>query len=123
MSNNENVTGIINNNTEFEFTYNANALEWGYYYNIEQSVDANASATMFYACGAEGSGTGCEGNVYYNFTDQNGNTQSISLYYQDPFIGSNIFKISVPPGMTGSATPNVPSGSVTVVWTVSGSPT
>jgi len=119
----DSLNGIITNNTEFEFTYSANDTELGRYYNVEQSVDANASAMMFYAVPDEGSGTGSEGNVYYNFTDQNGNTQSISLYYQDPFLGSNIFKISVPPGMTGSATPSGSGSAVTVVWTVSGSPT
>lgn len=119
MSQHENVTATLTNNTQYTFVYASVDTAWGNYYNQATTIGPNMSVVVFFAIGAEGSATGCQGNVVYNFVDQNGNTDSIGLSYEDPYSGSNSFSITVPSGMTGSATQ--PSGGpVAVTYTVGG---
>ena len=120
MSQNENVTASLQNNTQYTLTYQSVNVEWGNYYNHGTTIDANSTVDIFYAVGAEGSGTGCQGSVIYGFTDQNGHQQTITLTYEDPYIGSNSFGVTnLPNGLSGSA--NQPSGGpVTVTFSLSG---
>lgn len=123
MSQNENVTAQLANNTQYTLTYQSSNQEWGNFYLKNQTIDPNSSVAIFYAVGAEGSGTGCEGSVIYGFTDQFGNQQTITLTYSDPYIGSNSFGVpSTPSGVTGSA--NQPGGGpVNVTYTIGGAVT
>jgi hypothetical protein len=123
LSENENVTASIQNDTQYTLVYSKVNTLWGNYYNHGTTVGPNTTVDVFYAVGAEGAGTGCQGSVIYNFTDQNGNQQSITLSYEDPYIGDNSFQVpELPAGMKGSA--NQPSGGpVTVTYTISGSVT
>jgi len=117
----ETVTASLANNTPYTLTYQSSSQELGNFYTKNQTIAAGAEAAVFYAAGVGGgSDTGCEGAVVYNFTDGNGNTQSITLCYKDPFFGSNAFTVTCPSGMSGSA--NQPqSGSVVITYTVGGS--
>jgi hypothetical protein len=114
MSQNENVTASITNNTDYTIKYQSVDVLWGNYYNKNTTIDPHSTTAIFYAVGAEGSGTGCQGNVTYGFTDQNGNAQTFVLTYEDPYSGSNSFgTASLPNGITGSS--NDPQGGPVVV--------
>ncbi|HEU4886459.1 MAG TPA: hypothetical protein VFV49_01135 [Thermoanaerobaculia bacterium] len=122
MSQNNNVTATIVNNSGYNLTYDTQNVDWGYVTINANTVDSGTSSQQaFYAVGAQGSGTGCSGNVTYTFTDGNGNQQDVTFYYDDPYIGSNSFSITVPPGMTQSASGPSKGDSVTVSYTIGGS--
>ena len=114
------VTAMLVNNSPYDLKYESASVVWGNYYNKSTSVPPDSTLEIFYAIGLGGAPTGCQGTVTWAITDQNGNSQDITLTYKDTYTGPNSFGITVPSGMTGSATQ--PQGDeVTVTYTVGGS--
>lgn len=99
MSETCNVTATLNNQTDYVLNYVSQNTVWGNGAAISgASVCPGASLQIFYAHGAQGTATGCQGTVLYQFTDQNGIAQSVTLAYADPFSGSHSFSATVPSG-------------------------
>jgi|SRR5579864_6620217 len=119
MSEAENVTATLQNNTQYTLYYQSVNVEWGNYYNKNTTIDPKSAAAIFYAVGAEGAATGCQGTVIYEFKDQYGHTQTVTLTYEDPYIGDNSFSTVVPAGMTED-TPQPQGTSVTITYTIGG---
>jgi len=119
-----NITATIDNQTQYALTFDTNSTVWGYFSDSgtgdNSQVPANSQLQVFTAWGAEGSGTGCQGQVTYTFTDQNNNPQDITLFYKDPYTGDNAFSATVPGGL--SCTNNGPThgDTVSVIYTISG---
>lgn len=99
MSNNNVVTATIFNFTTYDLGYDTQNVQWGSVNINDKTVGGQVSAQAFTAQGAEGSGTGCAGSVVYNFVDQKGNTQDVTFFYNDPYIGTNTGSITAPAGI------------------------
>jgi hypothetical protein len=122
MSNACNVTATIENLTSYTLTFVNNIVQWGYFNLNGNSVPPNTSNQGFYAYGAEGSATGCQGSATYSFTDAAGHLQEVTFYYSVPWNveTDNEYSATVPGGLT--CTNNGPSsGDHTIcTYTLSG---
>jgi hypothetical protein len=127
MSENNNVTATIDNQTTYTLNYDSNNVSWGYVTTSGPDnstvIPPGSQLQVFYAWGAEGSGTGCQGNLTYGFTDQNNNSQELTLFYKDPYnLGTdNEFSATVPSGLTCTNNGPTHGDSVAVTYTISGS--
>ena len=82
-----------------------------------QSIPANTS-TPAWEVDSDGFATGVEGTVIYNF--QSDSSQLVSLYFDNPFEGSNTFSGQAPVGYAVSTT--VTGGNnASIVYTLTGS--
>jgi len=119
MSNAESVQAMLQNNTQYTIKYQSVTVEFGRYYNKNTTIAPNSTGQIFYASAVTIT-SGCVGAVIYNFVDQHGNTQIVTLTYSDPFEGANSFTVAVPNGMTGSV-PAPQGNQVLVTYTIGGS--
>jgi hypothetical protein len=118
-----NVTATIANQTPYTFTYSTQKLTSGTVTINAKTIDASSSAQAFFAMASPGTATGCEGTVTYSFTDQNGTTQNISFFYEDPYANPNKFSVTAPAGISSKNNGPANGFQVAVTYTISGSVT
>jgi hypothetical protein len=116
-----NLTGMVDNQSQFTLEYETSNASWGYCEINAQTIAPFSNVNAFTGM-SEGIFSGCEGTVTYTFTDQHGVGRSITMSYNDPFSGSNSASIEAPPGMAAMA--NVPSSgsNVTAEYLIAGEP-
>jgi hypothetical protein len=108
---------VINNQTSQDLVYTSVNYPHGAPLSPPpQNIPANTSSPAW-EVDSGGTGTGVEGNVIYHF--QSDSSQLVSLYFDDPFIGSNVFSGQAPAGYSVSTT--VTGGNnASVVYTLTG---
>jgi len=118
-----NVTAKINNQTQYLLTFGSNSIIEGHFSNAEPNstqIPAGEQLQVFFASSGPAKDVGCEGNVTYQFTDQNGNPQEVTLFYKDPYLGNNEFSATVPSGLTCTSEGPLHGDTVSVTYTLSG---
>lgn len=118
------VTAEINNQTQYLLTFETNSIIEGRFSNAEPNstqIPAGEQLQVFFASSAgAGSEAGCEGSVIYQFTDQNGNPQVVTLFYKDLYLGDNEFSATVPGGLSCTNDGPTHGDMVAVTYTISG---
>jgi hypothetical protein len=115
------VTATISNNTAYKLDFDNDSTTWGSFNNTETTISPHSQQEVFTAVGAAGSGTGCQGSATYTFTDQYNHSQDVTLFYKDPYIGSNAFSATAPAGITITNDGPAHGDTVPVTYSISGS--
>ena len=114
------VTATIDNQTPYTLSYSSQNLSYGKVTIDAKTIDASTSALAFVGASFPGPPFTCEGTVTYSFTDQNGATQYVSFFYEDPYEGPNEFSVAAPPGIS-SKNNGPPNGTnVKVTYAING---
>lgn len=117
------VSAAVNNMTSYALSYSSSTTSAGIVEVVTNDISANEQQQAFVATPSASGTPGCQGGVTYGFTDQNGDSQTVTFFYNDPQVGDNTFTASGPAGLSITNNGAAIGATVNVVYTISGSVT